>query len=172
MTRTGETISPPFRIPVAGFVCFVLLVLGCAHEAPLTPSEPVDLLVQEVLEVPGMDARTIYEKAREWVSSHLATDLDVVQYANRDKGIIVAKTYISHRRPRRFEDELFDFRFGMIVEVRDGRFRVTFNEMELIGKFGPDRIYKEDMTSLKPRLIQLAGTLKGAVDGRVKREEW
>ena len=104
------------------------LLVGCQTVADLPPEERQ---VQAVHEVLMADKATLYIRALEWVSSSFRSSKAVIDLQDKDAGIIVAKGII----PNGSRDALgvhFDLRLTIKLEVKDGRYRATYDTYTMI----------------------------------------
>ena len=119
---------------------FVTAVLaGCAYTRTLPPEQ---LVVNKVVEAPGMSKDQIFERSKIWLAktfrqpaSGFAEDnwtRTVIRYENGAKGIIVANAAILYPY-RNFSGDTYkegwEVRFTMTEEMRDGKARVTFSDL-------------------------------------------
>lgn len=150
----------------------VLVFMGCASTPPeLAPSE--DLFIQEISEIPGFSKEALFNGARLWVANSFSSDLDVIQYANRDQGVIVGKTSIPHERPSRFGGpDRFELRFTVVAETKDDRIRTTFKDLRLMGGFGFDPLLKSDMEVIRPKLEDSVRALAASFEKKSEIEQW
>ncbi len=157
---------------ITGLVIAVFL-WGCASTPPPEPAATEDLLIRQVLELPGYSKAELFEKAKAWVGNGFSHSLDVIQYANSTEGVIIGKTRIGYVRPRKLNNpENFECRFSILVETRDNRMRVTISEMSFMGPYGRGQIYKTDMEEIRPRLEASILALKAAVEAEKKDANW
>jgi hypothetical protein len=146
---------------------------GCQSTPEQEPARQEDLFVREVSEVPGFSKEELFEGAKMWVASRFSSDLDVIQYANRDLGTVVGRASFPYARPRKWgQTERFDFRFTVTVETKDERIRTTFSEMALVGFHGYDVITKEDMEALQPRLAEAIEDLASSFQRAPRQDDW
>ncbi len=150
----------------------VLFFMGCASTPPeYAPSE--NLFIQEVSEVPGFSKEELFNGARIWVAESFSSALDVIQYANRDQGVIVGKTSIPHERTSQFGGpNRFELRFTVVAETKDDKIRTTFKDLRLMGGFGFDPLLKADMEAIRPKLEDAVRALVASFEKKSEMEEW
>jgi hypothetical protein len=150
-----------------------VLLAACAGTPPPEPAEAEDLFLQEILEIPGASREQLFEHAKVWAARQFSGELDVIRFANRDQGVIMAKTFINHSRPNKtWGSDQFEFRFSLMVETKDERMRVTFNNMSLIGTYGPETILKSDMEEIRPRLEASLKNLAASFEKPQEDDDW
>lgn len=153
-------------------VLTVLAFTGCAGTPPeYAPSE--DLFIQRVSEVPGFSKEELFNGTKIWVAKSFSSALDVVQYANRDQGVIVGKTSIPHERPSKFGGpDRLELRFTVVAETKDDKIRTTFKDLRLMGGFGFDPLLKSDMEVIRPKLEDSVRALVASFEKKTETEEW
>ena len=160
------------QIAVVALAVAVLWV-GCKSAPPPEPAGQEDLFIREVSEVPGVGQRELFEGAKLWIATAFSSDLDVIQYSNRDLGTIVGKTSLPHARPSKWGGpDRYDFRFTVMVETKDGRIRTTFSDMALVGSHGYEEIRKDDMEALRPQLSAAVEGLVASFQKAPAQDDW
>lgn len=154
------------------FIC-ILAVSGCANTPDPEPADPEDLKLQIVSETPGISKRDLFERAKIWVVQMFSDDLDVIQYSNRNLGKIIAKSSFPHTRPGKLgTTEKYDFRFNVMIETKDGRFRTTFTDMALVGMAGYEPLLKSDMEEIRPKLEAGVQALADSFAAAEANDDW
>lgn len=161
-----------------------LVIAGCAG---VQAAPPEQLAVQKILDVPGMTKQQIYENSRLWIARSFnpykavwlfkRKTAPVLEYADENKGILIATGNIPypHREYSLTEGykAYWEVTFTMEVDVRDGKARVTFSNLDIyVPKLWCGNIYSEwlgaydkpltaveDMEAVRPVLTGLAGRL-------------
>lgn len=158
---------------IAAIAAGMILLAACASTPPPEPAEAEDLFFQEILEIPGASRQQLFEHAKVWAARQFSAELDVIRFANRDQGLIMAKTFIDHSRPSKtWGSDQFEFRFSLMVETKEQRMRVTFNNMSLIGTYGPETILKSDMEAIRPRLEASLKNLTASFEQPQEDDDW
>lgn len=146
---------------------------GCKSAPPPEPADQEDLFIRQVSEIPGVSKQELFEGAKLWVASSFSSDLDVIQYANREQGTIIGKTSLPYGRPSKWGGaDRFDFRFTVTVETKEGRIRTTFSEMALVGYHGFEGIRKDDMNEIRPQLLAAVDALVAMFKKEPQQDEW
>ena len=162
-----------FRALLLSALLAVGALTGCTTAPPPEPADQEDLFIRQVSEVPGVSRRELFEGAKLWITSSFSSDLDVIQYANRDQGTIVGKTSFPYARPSKFGgSDRYDFRFTVTVETKDGKIRTTFSDMALVGYHGFEGIRKDDMEEIRPRLLDAVETLAAMFYKEPRQDDW
>ena len=168
----GRKAVPGWRVAgVALLAICVVFVTGCKSGPPPEPATEEDLFIRTVSEFPGFSKTELFEGAKIWMGG-LSSDIDVIQYANRDLGTIVGKSSFPHSRKSRWGTNRFDFRFTVTVETKDGRLRTTFSEMALVAPHGYEEIRKSDMEAIELRLMAAVDTLAALFQQEPPRDDW
>jgi hypothetical protein len=151
----------------------VMVLTACKSTPPPEPASPEDLLIREISEIPGVSKEDLFEGAKLWLITAFSSDVDVIQYANRDQGVIVGKTSLPYSRPSRWVgSDRFDYRFTVTVETKDNRIRTTFSDMALVGFHGYESIRKDDMAALKPQLDAAVAGLVASFQREPQQDDW
>jgi hypothetical protein len=131
-----------------------LMLWGCYSTPPPEPATAEEMLIRQVTPMPGFTKAQLYEGVKLWVGTYFSDALDVIQHSDRNQGIVMGKTYVSHRRPAKWdwEDEFYECRFTLIAETKDERIRTTFKDLYLINGGGTTPILKSDMEVIRPKL--------------------
>jgi hypothetical protein len=149
------------------------VMIGCKSAPPPEPADQEDLFIRQVSEVPGVSRRELFEGAKMWLAGSFSSDLDVIQYANRDQGTIVGKTSFPYARPSKWGGpDRFDFRFTVTVETKDNKIRTTFSDMALVGSHGFEGIRKEDMEEIRPQLLAAVEALVASFYKEPQKDDW
>lgn len=155
------------------FAGLLFIAVGCASEPDPVPADNEDLNLQIVKEIPGCSKMQIFEQAKLWLSTYFSSDLDVIQYSDRYKGVVLGQTYIPFARPKKFgRDDRFEFRFKVKIDTKDNKVRVTFSDMYIYGVFGVGQIFKEDMEEVRPKLEKSVDTLAASFVKPAEDENW
>ncbi len=178
MPEPGRTAAAAGPIPglwgllVMMGLCAVLLI-GCKSAPPPEPAAQEDLFIRQVSELPGFSREELFEGAKMWISGSFSSDIDIIQYANRDQGTIIGKTSFPHSRPSKWGGpDRLDFRFTVTVETKDGRIRTTFSDMALVGFHGFDEILKPDMEAIRPQLMSAVDALVDLFQKEPPKDDW
>ena len=94
---------------------------------PTAHSQEASGKFQEVYKVPGMSKDQIYTQALTWTADSFADAKEVIQMKDRDAGRIVGKGVTYYKQRGSFMANT-PAEFTMIIECKDGRYRVTFKD--------------------------------------------
>ncbi len=151
----------------------LLAAAGCAVGPERKPAKPEDLTIREVWQVPGLTRDQLFDAANRWVRTGFDDDVDIIQYANRRKGIVVGKTFIPYQRPNPVGlREKYDLRFTLVVEVKDGKVRTTFTDLYLFSLSGTGTIYDSDVKIIRNRLNRRVEAWIASLTGGGKQKDW
>ena len=109
---------------LVGIVVLVSLFAGCATTVNEAPEEMRSMT--EVVEVPGMDKDMIYMKANEWMVDTFKSAESVIQYSDKEEGIIKGKYTFTARKVLFGVGEMTVTTI-VTIEAKEGRYRVTFD---------------------------------------------
>jgi hypothetical protein len=159
-------------------VFLAMAMTGCAYTHTLPPAE---LVVQNVVEAPGVSKERIFEKSKVWFARTFRQSMSgwveqnsrrtVLQYEHKESGVLIANGAILYPHEG-FTSESYktgwEVRFTLEVEAKDGKARVTFNRLAM---FVPSIIcgyyslrtssyerplYDEEFEKAKPQFLDLA----------------
>ena len=127
------------RAVVTAMVLATVLA-GCATVQYLPPDQ---LVVQKVVEAPGVPKAQIFERSKIWYARTLRQSMGgwweqnstrtVIQYENRDKGLLIANAAVMYPMENLSESYKmgWEVRFTLQEEVKDGSARVTFSNLNM-----------------------------------------
>lgn len=113
---------------------------GCASVPTLPPER---IVIQKVVDAPRLSKSRIFEKSKIWYAQTFRQSMagkwdqnstrTVIQYEDGEKGVLVANAAILYPLERFSEayKEGWEVRFTLQEEVRDGRARVTFSNLNM-----------------------------------------
>ncbi len=157
----------------AGVILLIIFFMwGCSGTPESPPATAKELMIREVSAIPGFTKAQIFEKAKIWVATAYSSALDVIQYSNRPRGIVVGKTFIPHSRPAKFKDDTFEFRFTVIVECKDNKVRTTFKDFALYGQYGNETILKSDMDVIRPEIEKSIKSFVASFKTEKEKNDW
>jgi len=96
----------------------LVMLTGC-HASHT--EKPDDMTVQRVIEVPNVDKGTLFDTSRMWYASSFNQENSVIQYENRENGIIMGNGLLVDYT---FLDE-HRIKFYLSTEVKDNKVRIT-----------------------------------------------
>ena len=113
---------------------FLAVLLSCTTPPEAMPLPPEEQIVRRVITVdrPGDE---LYRLSMEWMAKTFRSAQDVIQYQDKEEGIIVGKGVVMiawafSPRPTHFT---------LTIEVRDGRARITFSDIYYVITVGSAR---------------------------------
>lgn len=109
--------------PILLFIGVIIAMSACSTSATLLPAE--ELKVQGVIEVSGKTTDELYVGSREWMAKTFQSSKAVIEYEDKEAGIVVGKGYA-----KIFKNIVkIDTWFTFTVEVKDGKVRTTFDNL-------------------------------------------
>lgn len=146
-------------------VTFMIVIVGCATPKVVPPEERH---VQYIIDAPGKSQAEIYRLCNEWMVKTFKSAEAVIQYQDKEEGIIVGKGQI-----------IMDHPLGpqwvwvtLTLEMKDDRARMTFEDMYIEGGMGV-RVEMENeplMELFKSSSNQLRADLESYINK--KPEDW
>ena len=170
-------------------------VTGCAYTRTLPPEQ---LVVNKVVEAPGMSKDQLFERSKMWLArtfrqptSGFAEDnwrRTVIQYENETKGILISSAAILYPY-RNFSGDTYkegwEVRFTLTEEVKDGKARITFSDLimyvppHICGYAYPQltssyqkELTSEEMDKVRPIFDRFPDQLGAFLMGPEMRGEW
>jgi hypothetical protein len=123
---------------VTAFLLTAVLA-GCAYTRAVPPEQ---LVVNKVVQAPGMSKDQLFERSKMWLAktfrqptSGFAEDnwrRTVIQYENESKGILIANAAILYPYTNFSGDthkEGWEVRFTLTEEIKEGAARISFSDL-------------------------------------------
>jgi hypothetical protein len=93
-----------------------------------------DAFYQEIIVLPGQTKLQIFEKSKQWIAKAFGSSKEVIKYENLQEGRIIGKgvvDYIGAIQGSIFGKREFIYlaRFTITVDVKDGKSRVSFDQI-------------------------------------------
>lgn len=108
-----------------------LLLTGCVAYTPI----PVqDAIIAMEIKVPGLSGRRIFDESKIWIERHLYSKRNIIDFADRKTGIIIANGYIDYPTTGGLEsiDRIqYTISFVMREEIGDSGINLIFTNLEL-----------------------------------------
>src|SRR4030067_1568694 len=130
---------------------FLFLLCGCMPT--LIPSDSTT--VQRVIEVPGIPKDIIYERSRIWIAKTFRSSKAVIEYENKETGVIIGNGIVYYTLSAGFSSAGVPVRFTMKEDIKDGRIRITFDNL-YEGTLEIPVKYRQSMDGVRPTLLSLA----------------
>jgi hypothetical protein len=94
----------------------MLFVSGCA----MKQYKPVE--VESVVNIPSLDQKVIYNKARQWFSQYFVSGKSVVDYENPEEGTIIGNG-VANIGSDPFGMIQYNIKYNVRIDTKDGKFR-------------------------------------------------
>jgi hypothetical protein len=164
-------------------VAMVISMLGCAGMQPITEA---DRTFERIVHAPGHKKDTIYDSTRIWIAENFRSAKSVIEYEDKEIGTIVCKGAMKY--PGNGIEHLlksdWNVLFTMRVDVKDERFRLTFDKLKLTwppsynstygiqsGYEGPVKT-KADLDAIKPALLNIGNRICSHIGKGHIRNDW
>jgi hypothetical protein len=121
-------------------IILAMVLTGCAYVQTLPPEQ---LVIQKVVDAPNVSKDRIYDKSIIWFSKTFRQSMagrwaqsntrTVIQYENAQKGLLIANAailYPAEGFPESYKDG-WEVRFTLQEEIKDGKARVTFSNLNM-----------------------------------------
>lgn len=104
------------------------IILSCA-----TLNQPLQepMKIQRIEEI-QLSKNKIYRYANEWMAKRFVKAKEVIQYQDKEEGVIIGRGILRHY----INDNPVDFKFVMKVECKDNKIRVTIDNISGEMDFG------------------------------------
>jgi len=115
-----------------GRICVVLLFLlsmaGCTSPQVM---QAWDFPIRNSFEIEGLSKERIFDLTRLWFERHLYSSGSIIEYANREEGVIVANGDIDYPASGREEMERIQYTisFRVRADVSPGRLDLVFADL-------------------------------------------
>ncbi|OGQ00756.1 MAG: hypothetical protein A2Z40_04080 [Deltaproteobacteria bacterium RBG_19FT_COMBO_60_16] len=146
---------------------FLLLIYGCMP----TLIPPDSITIQKVIEVPGIQKDVIYERSRIWIAKTFRSSKAVIEYENKETGVIIGNGIVYYTLSAGFSSAEVPVRFTMKEDIKDGRIRITFDNL-YEGTLEIPVKYRQSMDRIRPKLLSLADSLGEAVRSPQDSKPW
>jgi len=170
------------------------MLSGCAHTHTL-PAE--QLVVQKVVEAPGVSNERLFEKSKVWFASTFRQSMGgwwepnstrtVIQYENKSSGMLIANGSILYPHAGLTRDTYkngWEVRFTVQAEAKEGKARITFNNLTMFiprvmcGSYAYSSttssyetpLDEEELERVKPLFLDLANQFGSFL--RAPEEKW
>lgn len=172
----------------ATIIAAAVLVLGMssqafARQAALTDDERT---IVQVFEAPNYSKDQIFTGAWMWMAEHFKSAKAVIEYENKDEGVIIGNGVIKYPCSGAMECMFkpdWTVPFTMRVESKDGRFRLTFTNVHLawpakyssgIATAAADGPVwqRRDMDKIRPALLKFGEELTASLTNAKASSVW
>ena len=107
------------------WIIFVVMILGMLVSCATTMQAVGEsMIVQRIIEVQGTKSE-LYRLANEWMAKSFVDSSEVIQYRDKDEGIIVGRGIT--KQPIGLIT--FNFWYSLTVEVKENKARVTIEDI-------------------------------------------
>lgn len=135
----------------AAFASCAISISGCASAVKL--AQPSDYTaVEYVAEVPGLSRTEIYDGLKYWIAENFRSAKQVIDYEDRANGVFIGNGVIPNIILSSGLAQIpLNGSFKMKAEAKDGKFRLTFSQFEIIGRTN-SVMYTTEIEQMKSRL--------------------
>lgn len=167
-------------------IVVVMASMGCIA-VPVLPdvADPETLIIQNIIETPGINKNQIYDGIRLWLAENFRSSRTVIDYENRERGSLIIKGLLPYPCEEKgsFKCSIMStwkVRFTMKIEVKDDKFRIIFDNLmtyrrpsytvPLPGDF-PFR-FKNEIEAITPALVDIIDRITLSVKNNKQMENW
>jgi hypothetical protein len=107
----------------------ILVFTGCAVQKPLPLEE---MAISREAEFTGGSKGDIFDKSRVWIERHLYSKRNIIDFADKEAGVIVANGYIDYPavgKIEAIEKVQYTISFTMKEQISDSRVTITFSNL-------------------------------------------
>ena len=162
---------------------FALLLFGCAS-AYLVPD--AERVFERVVEAPGYSKEQIFNGTKIWIAENFKSAKAVLEYENKDDGIIIGNGSISYpcSGSSCFGRGDHTIPFTMRVDIKDQRFRLTFSNLRLTcppsynkyfgAQSGINRplVTRGEFDAVRPALLKFGDQLLASLSKDKRKDKW
>ena len=162
---------------------FTLLLFGCAS-AYLVPD--AERVFERVVEAPGYSQEQIFNGTKIWIAENFRSAKAVLEYENKDTGIIIGNGSISYPCSgfECFGREDWKIPFTMRVDIKDQKFRLTFSNLRLTWPPSYNRVFgaqsgldrplatRGEFNAARPALLKFGDQLLASLSKDKKKDKW
>ena len=144
-------------------------LVGCATTPPAV-GKP--MVVQRVIEVEGTQ-ENLYRMANEWMAKTFVASSAVIQYQDKDEGIIVGRSVTAEKLGYGVR---FDIWYNMTLEAKENKVRITIKDiygelpMDRDMKIKPEEMVQKDYDELEAKFNALIDDFSAYM--KQETEEW
>lgn len=162
----------------------LLLVIGLMLSGCATIKGPDITIVenatyQEVIVSPGKSQQQLFEKSKQWLALTFVSSKKVIEYENITEGRIIGNgsstvTYTVEGLSAGKMVIPQDVLFTMIEDIKDGKVRLTINNVMLKNKGGVSEpaVYAYAWEQLKPQFMSLCSSLNTFLNSPGDVKSW
>jgi hypothetical protein len=157
----------PFKFTM---LLFLIALVGCAGMKEASKS---DLRFQKLVEAPGFTRDQLLDRARSWIAENLKWSTATIEHKDNGSATLVSTGVIKYPCQGLGCLAKTDWKvhFTMRVDAKDGRLRLTFDDLLLSGPSSLDRklVYRDgfefaalqlsDLDSIKPELLEMGNQI-------------
>ena len=127
-------------------ISFLLVLLVSISVLFAKKIKPDEVKYQEIVELPGLDADFLFEKAKQSLVNQFKSAKDVIQYADKEQGKIMGRGWTKVT----YALSPVNTWFTITIDVKNEKLRITFTDMRL-----PDIWTNKDDSTLMYESIQI-----------------
>ena len=144
-------------------------ISGCASTPRL--AQPADYAaVEYVAEVPGLKAPEVYDGLKYWIAENFRSAKQVIDYEDRANGVIIGNGVVPNIILSSGLAQIsLNGSFKMKAEAKEGKFRLTFSQFEIVGRTN-SVMYTTEIEQMKARLNTLGPSAVDFITHKRKAE--
>lgn len=158
------------------------ILSGCAGMKPLTEEQKT---IQRVVVVEGVTKDVIFEGVKMWIAENFRSAKAVLEYQDKESGRIIGNGKMDYPCSgiECVAKSDWDVLFTMRVDVKDGKFRLSFTNLQLSWPASYDSLgahsaglvpvsQQGDMESIKPVLLAYGDSIKKFIANPKNTKDW
>ena len=151
----------------------MIIILSCVTTMPNFASVD-DLTIRKIANVPGLSKNQLFDKSKIWLAENFVSSQDVIQYENKEDGIIVGKGSIPHYRTTLIGPvRVGNLGFTLVINTKDNKIRVTIKDIHVMNfTYGRETPLKRYVKIWKPKLENRIGDLIASFSSYRQDENW
>jgi len=159
-------------------VMIFVFLTGCAGLQPIVDA---DRTFERIVEAPGYSKEQIFNGTKIWIAENFKSAKAVLEYENKDTGIIIGNGSISFPCSGLNCIATADWKapFTMRIDIKDQKFRLTFSNLYLSwpphgawpGYDGPIRNQRE-LDAIRPELLKFGDQILASFGKEKGKSDW
>lgn len=153
-------------------VIFAFALSGCAGLEPINPEEKT---FSEVYEAPGLTEKRIFEGTKVWIAENFRSARSVIDHENAADGLIISKGSIPYPCSHALQCAAigdWSVNFTMRSDIKDGRFRLTFSNLEIAMPQRVELWQRKDLEAVKPKLLAFGTEIAKSVSADQRKKDF
>jgi hypothetical protein len=155
------------------FVLGITALAGCAGLEEIKPEEKT---FSAVYEAPGAAEKKIFDGTKLWIAENFRSARNVIDFENGAEGVIISKGSIKFPCETSnltcFSMSDWNVNFTMRSDIKDGRFRLTFSNLEVAMPQRVELWMRRDLEAVKPKLLSFGPEIAKSIAADQRKKDF